>query len=322
MRYIGNKTKLLDFIHGEILSVCGDISTSKFCDLFSGSGSVARYFKQYCAEIIANDLEDYSYVLCQNYVGNNEVFDYQKLIEHLDNLPGVKGRFYENFSPAAGRSFFTEYNAQKIDAIRMEIENLNLPKDQYYFALASLIETADSYANTTGVYGAYLKSFNVRSSKNMNLVAHPHVPGGVGKVYKRNANDLIKEIEGDILYLDPPYNTRQYGANYHIPNYIVNYFDFDYNQDSKTALGTYNKSEFSQKKSVRNAFEDLIANAQYKHIFVSYNNEGILSFSDIEQIMSKYGQYDLREKEHKRYKSNTNSPQQAKVIEHLHVLIK
>ena len=185
-----------------------------------------------------------------------------------------------------------------------------------------MIETADSYANTTGVYGAYLKSFNARSSKNMSLVAHPHVPGGIGKVYKKNANDLIHEINGDILYLDPPYNTRQYGANYHIPNYIVNYFDFDYNQDSKTALGTYNKSEFSQKKSVKIAFEDLISNAKYNYIFVSYNNEGILSFADIEKIMAKYGKYDLKEKEHKRYKSNTNNLQQSKVVEHLHILIK
>ena len=71
MRYIGNKTKLLDFIHGEIQSVCGDISTSKFCDLFSGSGSVARYFKQHCAEVIANDLEDYSYVLSHKIRQNN-----------------------------------------------------------------------------------------------------------------------------------------------------------------------------------------------------------------------------------------------------------
>jgi len=79
VRYIGNKTKLLDFIHGEITSTCGDISNLKFCDLFSGSGSVARYFKNYCAEVIANDLERYSYILCQNYVGNNEPFEYSDL---------------------------------------------------------------------------------------------------------------------------------------------------------------------------------------------------------------------------------------------------
>lgn len=322
MRYIGNKTKLLDFIHGEITSTCGDISNLKFCDLFSGSGSVARYFKNYCAEVIANDLERYSYILCQNYVGNNEPFEYSDLIQHLNEVPDVEGKFYNLLSPAGGRYFFTEHNAKRIDAIRTEIENMNLSTEQYYFALASLIETVDSYANTTGVYGAFLKQFNGRSSKKLTLNAYPHTPGAVGMVYNKDCNELIKEISGDILYLDPPYNTRQYGANYHVPNYLVNYFDFEINEESKTALGDYNKSRFSQRKNVMEAFEDLIANADYKHIFVSYNNEGIMSFSDIQSIMEKYGKYELREKQHKRYKSNTNSPQQAKVIEHLHVLSK
>jgi adenine-specific DNA-methyltransferase len=133
---------------------------------------------------------------------------------------------------------------------------------------------------------------------------------------------LIQEISGNILYLDPPYNRRQYGANYHVLNYIVNYFDFEIKEESKTALGDYNKSMYSQKTKVAEAFENLIANANYKYIFVSYNNEGILSFSEIEEIMSKYGEYDLKEKEHKRYKSNTNNLQQIKVKEHLHVLVK
>ena len=322
MRYIGNKTKLLDFIHEQILSVCGDISNASFCDLFSGSGAVARYFKQHCFSVIANDLEDYSYVLSRNYVGNNEEFEYEELIKHLNEISNVKGRFYNTLSPAGGRMFFTEYNAQRIDAIRQEIDKLSITEDQYYFLLCSLIESADCHANTTGVYGAYLKEFNGRSSKNMTLSAYKHAKGAPGKVYKQDANNLIKEISGDILYLDPPYNSRQYGANYHVPNYIVNYNDFEIKGESKTALGTYNKSSYSQKLNVAAAFDNLISNANYKYIFVSYNNEGILSFSDIEQIMSKYGKYDLKEKEHKRYKSNTNNLQQAKVVEHLHVLVK
>lgn len=322
MRYIGNKTKLLDFIHGEILSVCGDISNASFCDLFSGSGSVAKYFKQHCKHVISNDLEDYSYVLCRNYIENNEDFDYQELIDHLNEIPNVKGRFYHTLSPAGGRMFFTEHNAQRIDAIRQEIDRMPISRDQYYFLLCSLIESADCHANTTGVYGAYLKEFGGRSSKNMSLVAYPHKKGAEGKAYKRDSNSLITEISGDILYLDPPYNTRQYGANYHVPNYIVNYDNFSIREDSKSALGDYNKSPYSQKSNVAEAFENLIASANYKHIFVSYNNEGILSFSEIEGIMSKYGEYRLVQKQHKRYKSNTNNLQQSKVIEHLHILTK
>jgi adenine-specific DNA-methyltransferase len=322
MRYIGNKTKLLDFIHNEIQSVTGDISELTFCDLFSGSGSVSRYFKDHANYVISNDLEDYSYVLCKNYIENSSDIDGHELIKHLNEIPNVKGRFYENFSPAGERFFFTEHNAQRIDAIRQEIENLENTPDLYYFALASLIETADSYANTTGVYGAYLKKFGGRSEKNLVLSAAIPSVGNCGKAYKLDANKLIETIEGDILYLDPPYNTRQYGANYHILNYLVNYNNFTFKSESKTGLGDYNKSSYSSKRTVADSFQELIENAKFKYIFVSYNNEGILSMEEMKNIMSDYGEYQLKIKQHKRYKSNTNNQQQAQVLEYLHVLIK
>jgi adenine-specific DNA-methyltransferase len=326
MRYIGNKTKLLDFIHSEVRNVCGDISSMRFCDLFAGSGSVSKYFKQYVQEVSSNDLEQYSYVLCSNYVGNLSSLDCSDLIQHLNDIPNVEGKFYRNFSPAGNRNFFTEYNAQRIDAIRQEIERLisnnEINLDQYYFLLASLIETADSYANTTGVYGAFLKQFGGRSSKNLILVPAQPALGNRGFAYRNDANELIKTISGDILYLDPPYNTRQYGSNYHILNYLVDYDNFQFNQESKTGLGHYNKSDYSSKRSVSESFEQLIHDSNFKYIFVSYNNEGILSMEQMKSIMSKYGEYQLKTKDHKRYKSNINIPQQSKVLEYLHVLTK
>lgn len=326
MRYIGNKTKLLEFIHSEVLSVCGDISDMNFCDLFAGSGSVSKYFKQYVQRVISNDLEHYSYILCANYIGNVSDMDCSELIQHLNDIPSVEGRFYQHFSPAGNRSFFTEHNAKRIDAIRQEIERMcqknEIDFKQYYFLLASLIETVDSYANTTGVYGAFLKQFNGRSAKNLVLVPAQPSPGNRGSAYRTDANELIKKIQGDILYLDPPYNTRQYGANYHILNYLVDYDNFQFNEESKTGLGDYNKSDYSSKKSVAESFDQLINDAKFKYIFVSYNNEGILSMEDMKNTMSKYGDYQLKIKEHKRYKSNTNNQQQAKVLEYLHVLVK
>lgn len=323
VRYIGNKTNLLDFIHTEIINVCGNLSDVKFCDLFAGSGSVGRYFKQFCFEVTTNDLEMYSYVLCRNYVGNNtyltEAYD---IIAELNNLTPLEGRFYENFSPAGGRMFFTEYNAKKIDAIRQHIERYQNYPDLYFFLLASLIESADSISNTTGVYGAFLKSFNGKSQKNIILEPAIFKKGANGICYNKNANDLIKTISGDILYLDPPYNNRVYGANYHILNYLVDYYAFEFNTESKTALGEYNKSDYSTKKNAARAFEELISNADYKYIFVSYNNEGIMTFEQMKDIMSKYGEYSLKSKDYKRYKSNSHSQKTNSVLEYLHVLQK
>ena len=38
------------------------------------------------------------------------------------------------------------------------------------------------------------------------------------QVFQKDDNKLIKSITGDLLYLDPSYSARQYGANYHLLN--------------------------------------------------------------------------------------------------------
>ena len=53
------------------------------------------------------------------------------------------------------------------------------------------------------------------------------------------------------------------------------------------------KSEFCSKRTVEKAFDDLIANAKFKYIFLSYNNEGLMSLDTIKSIMSKYGKYSV-----------------------------
>jgi adenine-specific DNA-methyltransferase len=49
----------------------------------------------------------------------------------------------------------------KCDAVRTKIEEWKIKKminsEEYFFLLASLIETIDKYANTAVVYGAFLK---------------------------------------------------------------------------------------------------------------------------------------------------------------------
>ncbi|GHT24380.1 hypothetical protein AGMMS49953_06750 [Endomicrobiia bacterium] len=76
--------------------------------------------------------------------------------------------------------------------------------------VASLLEAADKIANTASIYGAFLKSIK-QSLKDIVLEpAFFEVNNNRHKVYNKDSNKLIKEISGDILYLDPPYNTRQF----------------------------------------------------------------------------------------------------------------
>lgn len=331
MNYIGSKHKLSDFIKQSVHSVAGEnLSDKIFCDLFAGTGIVGRNFKTEVKQVISNDIEYYSFVLNRNYIENHTPFEYQYLINELNNLNGVKGFVFEEYSEngKAQRQYFSENNGKKIDALRQKIESWKKEKhitdNQYYFLLASLLESADKVANTASVYGAFLKQIKKSAQKEMTVEpAVFEINDQVHKVFNTDSNELVKNISGDILYLDPPYNARQYGANYHLLNTIAKYDRFT--PKGKTGLRTYEKSTFCSKNSVAKSFEELIKNAQFKYTFLSYNNEGLMSDNEIKSIMSKYGKYDLVTTDYQRFKADKEENRNHKAnatTEYLHILEK
>ncbi len=331
MNYIGSKRKLSDFILSTVKEVVdADLSSKIFCDLFAGTGIVGRVFKPEVKQVIANDLEYYSYVLNKSYIANTRAFNYADLLEKLNNLNPVKGFIYKNYclGGAANRQYFSDENGMKIDAIRQEIEQLKQQREisdnVYYFLLTSLLESADAVANTAAVYGAFLK--HLKKSAQKPLILKPaifEVTNQKNRVYNIDSNLLIDKIEGDILYLDPPYNARQYGANYHLLNTIAQYKPFI--PKGKTGLPTYNKSVYCQKNEVVQNFEDLLKKAQFKYVFLSYNNEGLMSAQTIENLMKKYGKYSLKTAIYQRFKADKTENRQHKATEtteYLHILEK
>jgi len=143
------------------------------------------------------------------------------------------------------------------------------------------------------------------------------------EVHNRDANELIDEIEGDILYMDPPYNHRQYGANYHMLNTIALYDAFQ--PAGKTGLRSYERSRWCVKNEVSNVFADLIKKAKFKYIFLSYNNEGLMSLDDVRKTMEEYGRYELIEQPYQRFKADKTESRNHKAtstMEYLHVLEK
>ncbi|MGB8705438.1 MAG: DNA adenine methylase [Gillisia sp.] len=331
MNYIGSKNKLTGFIKSKVHETVGtDLSDKIFCDLFAGTGMVGRSFKTEVKSIIANDVEYYSFVLNKNYIENTSLFEYQQFIEELNALDGIHGFISENYSEGgkAGRLYFSEENGKKIDAARIQIEkwkkNKEIDENIYYFLLCSLLESADKVANTASVYGAYLK--NIKSSAAKPLKILPALfedTSRAHKVYNRDANSLINKLKGDILYLDPPYNARQYGANYHILNTIAKYDTFA--PKGKTGLPDYFKSSYCSKNNVRESLENLLKNADFNYVFLSYNNEGLLLPQEIKELMKRYGSYELATKKYQRFKADKTENRNhtaSETIEYLHILNK
>jgi len=333
MNYIGSKHKLSNFIKSTVYSVVGeDLSDKIFCDIFAGTGIVARNFKAEVKKVIANDCEYYSYVLNKNYIENHEeITDKQIFIDELNNLSLIDNGFiYKNYCVGGNgeRQYFSDYNGKKIDTIRQKIEewkNKNkINSNLYYFLLATLLECADKVANTASVYGAYLKQLKKSAQKELFLQPaiydfneNEHI------VFNADSNILISQIEGDILYLDPPYNARQYGANYHLLNTIAKYDKFI--PKGKTGMREYEKSNYCSSAKVAVEFENLIKNAKFQYIFLSYNNEGLMSVKNIKDIMQKYGKYDLAEIDYQRFKADkteNRNHQADKTKEYLHILEK
>lgn len=352
MNYIGSKFRLLEFLESSIKRVVGD-DYCTFCDLFAGTGTVGAHFKKLGHNVISNDAQYYSYVLNNHLLCNNKKNSFKGLwseipelefvkaknrekvvCDYLNNLPLVEGFIYKNYTSGGTinsenvRTYFTDENGKICDTIRIKIESWKtlkkITKNEYFFLLSCLIEATDKRANTASVYGAFLKEFKKVSLERIEMVPLETIVSKTkNKVYNSDINLLIRNLNCDIIYLDPPYNTRVYSDYYHLLETIAKY-------DNPEITGkTGNRkerilSDYSSKSKVKKAFEDLIKNCRAKYIFLSYNNEGLLSLDDIKDIMSKKGEYGYFVKDYQRFKSDKTENRNHKDIdtfEYLHYVI-
>lgn len=333
MNYIGSKFSLLDFLQETISEVTGYNNGDEyvFADLFAGTGIVGSTYKSKGCRVISNDIQYYSYILNKHFIENCPPVD-SSLLSEFNNLEGVDGFVYNNYcaGSGSGRNYFSDDNGRKCDAIRTELEKLyrekKISESVYIYFLASLVNSIDKYANTASVYGAFLKHIKKSAAKKFELELLPVIDGPKGTVYNENINSLVQKISGDVLYLDPPYNARQYCANYHVLETIARYDNPALS--GKTGLrcdSAGQKSEFCSKRTVAKVFDDLIANARFKYIFLSYNNEGLMSLELIKEIMSRYGSYSFFTKDYRRFKADKDKNRNIaadSTTEYLHCLIK
>ena len=325
MRYLGSKIKLLTQIE-DVIEKNG-IKGETFADLFAGTGCVGDFFKDRY-KIISNDFLYYSYVFNTAKVKNNGVPKFKRFrdaytcdifgwLNGLEFQPDDSFFVYLNYTPTGGRMFFTEKNGIKIDGIRQTIEELKnrdvIDEVEYCFLIASLLESITKVSNTSGTYEAFFKFWDSRSQKDfeiepLELFDKPCKYNN--EVLSRDTNELVREIEGDIAYIDPPYTVTQYISAYHMLETVAKY-------DAPAIKGIGGKrgrgdknSLYAQRTQAKKIFEDLFRQIQFKHILVSYSNQGLVPLEELIELAQEFavgGIVKVSNFDYKEYKNHRSS---------------
>lgn len=305
-RFLGNKYKLLNFIEDIVNEKCGKFNS--FCDIFSGTGVVGERFNRKNIKIISNDLLLSNYISLSTFLLSKEL-DYKKLEEKIAYLNNIEVKYDNYFSENYGSTYFTLENARKIGAIREEIEVISESVEEKNALVTSLIYATDKIANTVGHYDAYRKKLDSISPVKLLMPEVNLKNNSNNEVFNEDANKLIRKIECDVLYLDPPYNSRQYCDSYHLVENLVIW-------GKPAVFGKAGKMDRSSLKSdyclksAPQAFDDLIQNAKCKHILVSYNNTGEskdgrsnarISDKDMVATLKRRGSVEIFERDYKAF---------------------
>ncbi len=271
-RYIGNKTKLLEEIYNCIQSY-NFPQGSVFADPFAGTGVVSYFMAQKGFNVIVNDLLYSNYVAYRAWLVNDD-FSQAKIDELLKYFNSISEAELEDnyFSTTYGGKYFSVNDSKKIGYIRdyIELHKNEFSEREYYILIAALMYAIDKIANTVGHFEYFLKTAPRDTSvqlESLDLTTKIN-----GTIFNTDANTLVKTIKADVVYIDPPYNARQYVNFYHVLENLARWnkpTDFDGN--SMKFKRDELKSGYSR-SAAPTLFKNLIEDLKCKVIVVSYNN--------------------------------------------------
>ena len=345
MRLIGNKTRLLGEIEG-LLAERG-IRRGTLIDIFSGTASVGRHFKSKGFRVIANDALPMCYTKAVHEIETGACPSFSGLLarhgfarrdratsplDHAARLlaasPAEEGLVFRSFAPGgkSGRMYFTDQNARRIDGmlrfLREHARDGSLERRELHLLLSALLDAADRVANISGTYGAYLKTWQPNAVAPIAIRTPEIVPSRRRNLaFHEDANSLIRRVRGDVLYADPPYNHRQYAANYHVLLILSEHHGiddlaaFEKSLYGKTGLRPYDelRSAFSVPGEALAAMTDLVLSANVDHVVVSYNEEGLISREELGAILARFSgaasfdfDRDMRSIPYRRFRSDAD----------------
>lgn len=311
-RYTGSKYKLADWIFEIIDSHC---SGSSFCDIFAGTGIIAKTALDRMSKVVINDFLYsneliYKAFFMQSQYDKEKIEHYKKTFQSLQAVDIGENYVSTNF----GGKFFSHSDAILIGEIRERIEQANDINDkERSILIASLLYSIDKIANTVGHYDAYIKGHALKDQFKFDLISPYHTESTIS-IYREDANILAKSLECDIVYIDPPYNSRQYSRFYHVLENITSWKKPElYGVALKPK--PENMSEYCRATAL-DAFTALINDLKCKYILVSYNNTyasksssslNKMTLDNIKQVLASKGRLLSFEKSHQFFNAGKTS---------------
>lgn len=335
--YLGNKRSLIKFIDNVVQIVKQELGKDKLLivDGFSGSGAVARYFKEHASLLITNDLEKYSKIINQSFLTNNDDVDFGEIQKYVKLLNDKKfrtdlgqGIIEKLYAPRdtkniqeGERCFYTNENAKIIDNIRRTID-LEIPQHLKDIFLSILLYKASVHNNTSGVFKGFYKGkksplgkFGGEAENALQRILgeismEPIILSDFNcesKCFQSDTNHLMGKLKNlDLVYYDPPYNQHPYGSNYHMLNTILDYVEPL--EISKVAgIPTdWKKSLYNKQKEALSAFSNLIEKTNSKYIMISYNNEGFIAYEDMLKVCQLKGEVTVFDENYPAFRASRN----------------
>ena len=316
IKYAGSKLKLIP----QILQLAQKVNAKTILDGFSGTTRVSQAFAKLGYNVVCNDISTWSKVLGTCYLLNTKPSsEYQPLIDHLDALPPIDGWFTEHYGGHTNDGAAMQkdglkkpwqlHNTRKLDAIRLEIESLNLSDVEKAVALTSLMLALDRVDSTLGHFSSYLRMWSPRSYKELVLkVPEVFTSEAHHEVHQSDIFELVPEVSSDLAYFDPPYGSNnekmppsrvRYAAYYHLWKSVILY-------DKPHLFGKAKRREDSSDQSSASVFEEfrrngdgrfiaveaierLIKMTQAHWILLSYSSEGRATADELNDVMQSNG---------------------------------
>jgi adenine-specific DNA-methyltransferase len=303
IKYLGSKRTLLPSILAAVRAVPG---ARTVVDLFSGTARVGHALKAAGYRVLANDHLAYAHALARCYVQADRERverDARSLLAELGRLRGAPGWFTETYCERA--RYFQPHNGARIEAIREAIARKDLSKELEAVLLVALMEAADRVDSTTGVQMAYLKQWAPRASNELELrlpALLPRAQAGKGRAFALDAPEAAARLEGDVAYLDPPYNQHSYLGNYHVWETLVRWDRPEvYGTACKRIDCRERRSLFNSRRRFREAYAQVLTAVRAPVLVASFNDEGFLARAELLAMLGARGRVQVIETDYKRY---------------------